>query len=357
MELTLSKNIRTLRKERNLTQEQFAEVMGVTTGAVHKWESGLSVPELDLIVEMADFFDTSVDVLLGYKMKDNRLSATIDRLSRYCRTRDPEALIECEKALKKYPHSFQVVHTCAGIYAFFGVGGQSREKTRRALELYEQALLLVSQNTDPKISEFTLYGEMAGAYMVLGDFEKGVELMKCHNAGGMFSDTIGSILAAHLHRPEEAEPYLSAVLLQNVNSLLNAVAGFSFVFTARGDCASAQAVLQWGIDLLNSLRREPVTDFLEKLNALQYLLLAHAQIKTGQTEQACASLRQARALAARFDAAPDYGVRNLRFVTTMDTVSVTDIFGATAAESLENLLRLIDDPALSRLWKEIKDHE
>ena len=79
MELTLSKNIRTLRKERNLTQEQFAEVMGVTTGAVHKWESGLSVPELDLIVEMADFFDTSVDVLLGYKMKDNRLSATIDR--------------------------------------------------------------------------------------------------------------------------------------------------------------------------------------------------------------------------------------------------------------------------------------
>ena len=173
----------------------------------------------------------------------------------------------------------------------------------------------------------------------------------------MFRDTSGAILAAHLHRPEEAEPYLSAVLLQNVNSLLNAVAGFSFVFTARGDCASAQAVLQWGIDLLNSLRREPVTDFWEKLNALQYLLLAHAQIKTGQTEQACVSLRQARALAARFDAAPDYGVRNLRFVTTMDTVSVTDIFGATAAESLENLLRLIDDPALSRLWKEVKDHE
>ena len=50
-------------------------------------------------------------------------------------------------------------------------------------------------------------------------------------------------------------------------------------------------------------------------------------------------------------------MRNLRFVTTMDTVSVTDIFGATAAESLETLLRLIDDPALSRLWKEVKDHE
>ena len=54
MELTLSENIRSLRKQRHLTQEQLAEVLGVTAGAVYKWESGLSVPELDLIVEMAD---------------------------------------------------------------------------------------------------------------------------------------------------------------------------------------------------------------------------------------------------------------------------------------------------------------
>jgi transcriptional regulator with XRE-family HTH domain len=62
---TLSKNIRQYRKERKLTQEQFAEVLGVTAGAVHKWEAGLSVPELNLIMEMADFFDLSVDALLG----------------------------------------------------------------------------------------------------------------------------------------------------------------------------------------------------------------------------------------------------------------------------------------------------
>ena len=67
MKLTLSENIRSFRKERKMTQEQLATVLGVTVGAVYKWESGLSVPELDLIVEMADFFDTSVDVLLGYQ--------------------------------------------------------------------------------------------------------------------------------------------------------------------------------------------------------------------------------------------------------------------------------------------------
>ena len=67
----LAENIRTFRKARSLTQEQLAEVLGVTTGAVYKWEARLSQPELGMLMELADFFDTSVDVLLGYEMKDN----------------------------------------------------------------------------------------------------------------------------------------------------------------------------------------------------------------------------------------------------------------------------------------------
>ena len=61
----LSENIRKFRKERGLTQEQLSEVLGVTVGAVYKWEARLSQPELSMVMELADFFDTSVDVLLG----------------------------------------------------------------------------------------------------------------------------------------------------------------------------------------------------------------------------------------------------------------------------------------------------
>ena len=80
MENSLARNIRAHRKARGLTQEQLAEVLGVTVGAVHKWEAKLSVPELPMIMEMADFFDISVDALLGYAMRDNRLGATEERL-------------------------------------------------------------------------------------------------------------------------------------------------------------------------------------------------------------------------------------------------------------------------------------
>ena len=66
MEIRLGANIRRLRKEAGLTQEQLAEAMGVTTGAVYKWEAGKASTELEMLVDIAEFFETSVDVLLDY---------------------------------------------------------------------------------------------------------------------------------------------------------------------------------------------------------------------------------------------------------------------------------------------------
>ena len=169
MKLTLAENIRAFRKERRLTQEQFAEAMGVTVGSVYKWETGQTIPELSMLVEIADFFDVSMDVLLGYRVKDNRIAAIEERIREYCRVRDPEALVEAEKALKKFPNSFEVVHGCAQVYAFFGVGSKNHAETRRSLELYEQAKLLISQNHDPKIGGQTISGEMASAWMLCLD--------------------------------------------------------------------------------------------------------------------------------------------------------------------------------------------
>ena len=50
MKSRLAENIKTFRKERKMTQEQLAEAMGVTAGAVYKWESKQSNPDLNLII-------------------------------------------------------------------------------------------------------------------------------------------------------------------------------------------------------------------------------------------------------------------------------------------------------------------
>ena len=97
MKLSLAENIRMFRKQKKMTQEKLAEALGVTVGAVYKWESGLSQPELGMLVELADFFDISVDVLIGYRTKDNRMEAMLERINAYCQVMDPTAISEAEK--------------------------------------------------------------------------------------------------------------------------------------------------------------------------------------------------------------------------------------------------------------------
>ena len=121
MKSNLSSNIRSLRKEKGLTQEQLAEVFGVTVGAVHKWEAGLSTPELTLMMEIADFFDVSLDTLVGFDVRDNRIEVLAKRLRKLTDKMDTQVLTEAEKALKKYPNNFKIVCECANAYRAFGI--------------------------------------------------------------------------------------------------------------------------------------------------------------------------------------------------------------------------------------------
>lgn len=52
--------IKELRKERKLTQEQLAEQFGVARRTVSRWETGSNMPDLDILIEMADFFDVDL---------------------------------------------------------------------------------------------------------------------------------------------------------------------------------------------------------------------------------------------------------------------------------------------------------
>ena len=70
MKHEFSDRLRFCRRQRGLTQEQLAEAMGVSVAAVSKWELGQSVPELETLLELADFFDLSVDALLGFRLRD-----------------------------------------------------------------------------------------------------------------------------------------------------------------------------------------------------------------------------------------------------------------------------------------------
>ena len=61
----LNENIKKLRKSKGLSQEELAIKLNVVRQTVSKWENGLSVPDADMLITLADELDTSVSVLLG----------------------------------------------------------------------------------------------------------------------------------------------------------------------------------------------------------------------------------------------------------------------------------------------------
>lgn len=64
MFMNIGMKIQTLRKQKGLSQEQLAESLGVSRQAVSKWEADQSIPDLDKVVAICDYFDVSSDYIL-----------------------------------------------------------------------------------------------------------------------------------------------------------------------------------------------------------------------------------------------------------------------------------------------------
>lgn len=78
--------LRELRKEKNVTQEQLAELFGVSNRTVSRWETGKNLPDLSLLLSLAAFYEVSTEELLqGARVSDRGAptEATVQQVAEY----------------------------------------------------------------------------------------------------------------------------------------------------------------------------------------------------------------------------------------------------------------------------------
>lgn len=76
-------NLKALRKAKGITQEELAIRLNVVRQTVSKWEKGLSVPDADMLIKIAEVFESSVNELLGAKIEpDADVNHIAEQLSR-----------------------------------------------------------------------------------------------------------------------------------------------------------------------------------------------------------------------------------------------------------------------------------
>lgn len=69
--------LKALRNEKNLTQETLAEQLGVSNRTVSRWENGSNMPDIGMVVEIADFYDVSIPEIINGERKSENMNQEI----------------------------------------------------------------------------------------------------------------------------------------------------------------------------------------------------------------------------------------------------------------------------------------
>ncbi len=146
MELKVSENLKRLRKERGITQEELAKRLGVSFQSVSKWERGESEPSLSMIPMIAYLFDVSTDEI--YSRDEIRQKNRFDELyclikHNYQNRRANENISPINKVLEEYPDSPELVFELGRSYFLAHVDEeQTIEYLGIAGDLFNKVILL-----------------------------------------------------------------------------------------------------------------------------------------------------------------------------------------------------------------------
>lgn len=73
--------LKELRKEKNITQETFAEILQVSGRTVSRWETGSNMSDISLLVKIAEFFDVSILEIINGERKSERMEKEVKEVA------------------------------------------------------------------------------------------------------------------------------------------------------------------------------------------------------------------------------------------------------------------------------------
>ncbi len=120
--MTFGEKLSKLRKEHNYTQEQLADIFGVSRQSISKWESDIAYPETDKLIKMGKLFECSVDYLLNEDINEKQ-STTSDRTE--------DVLVRIKKCFRerkseKMVFGMPLYHIGRNAHGFFALGFKAK---------------------------------------------------------------------------------------------------------------------------------------------------------------------------------------------------------------------------------------
>lgn len=138
MKMHIGNNIKRLRKEKNITQEQLATAMNITCAAVSKWEREETYPDITIIQPLAYYFGVTIDELMGYDQTQitQKIESILSQYSELYRNAPTKARDLIVSAYQEYPNSFEIMSKY-----MWNLGGDYADNNKSVLISHKEEFL------------------------------------------------------------------------------------------------------------------------------------------------------------------------------------------------------------------------
>lgn len=148
MKLKIGENIKFLRKTNDITQEGLAEILGVSTQSVSRWELGICYPDMELLPAIATIFKVSVDSLLGVDDATEReeINSYLERFQlEISRGNIEECIKIAREGVAEFPNSYELLNKL--MYALFVSGDDTGNipNWKENMENYDAEILALGE--------------------------------------------------------------------------------------------------------------------------------------------------------------------------------------------------------------------
>lgn len=189
---SLGNNIRAFRKNKGLTQEELADLLNITPQAVSRWESAVGMPDVSMLIPLAQTLGVSTDALLGYDMirEDSEVTTRIRKTVEEMfdeKDRAGSKLKICEYLSTEtniHPGNFEIivdyVEEVASLSMYWDdqLEGYFKDQNDHILGIFKDSIkkgtYLISHSTDKALVEKAHYA-ISWIYIHMKDFDNARE--------------------------------------------------------------------------------------------------------------------------------------------------------------------------------------
>lgn len=178
MSLLIGENIKRMRRERNLTQEELAAHFGISFQSISKWERGDGYPDIAMLPALANYFEISIDELFSMsEIEKNNQYSEINRRWEENNKRGlhQENVALMRQSLKTFPNNaLLLVQLSTSLEKLDGTNEEKLRYLRESIAVQEQIL---HYGEDSEVRGATLFN-ICFTYWKVGEYDKALETAK-----------------------------------------------------------------------------------------------------------------------------------------------------------------------------------